>query len=63
LEVSDENGMKKGVIGNLTLLNNKEVTTQPIIAFDWHPDKLGLSCMVALDQSVKVFITTKLNLY
>jgi hypothetical protein len=55
--------MKKGVIGNLTLLNNKEVTTQPIIAFDWHPDKLGLSCMVALDQSVKVFITTKLNLY
>ncbi len=27
LEVSDENGLKKGVIGNLSLLNNKEVTT------------------------------------
>jgi hypothetical protein len=63
MEITDDNGLKKGVIGNLTLLNNKEVTSQPIIAYDWHPDKLGLSCMVALDQSVKVFITTKLNLY
>ena len=24
LEVNDENGLKKGVIGNLTLLNNKD---------------------------------------
>ncbi len=61
--VKDDNEIDKGVIGTLSLLNSKEITTQPIIGFDWHPDKIGLSCMVALDQSVKVYIITKLNLY
>lgn len=61
--VNDENGIPKGVIGNLTLLNSKDVTTQPIVGYDWHPDKIGLSTMVALDQSVKVYLFTKLNLY
>jgi len=61
--VKDDSGIEKGVIGNLTLLNSKDVTTQPIIGYDWHPDKIGLSCMVALDQSVKVYIVTRLNLY
>jgi hypothetical protein len=61
--VKDDNDIDKGVIGTLTLLNSKDVTTQPIVGFDWHPDKNGLSCMVALDQSVKVYLTTRLNLY
>lgn len=61
--VTDDNGVAKGVIGTLTLLNSKDVTTQPIISYDWHPDKIGLATMVALDQSVKVYIVTRLNLY
>lgn len=61
--LKDENGDEKGVPGTLTLLNTKEITTQPIIGFDWHPDKAGLATMVALDQSVKVYLVTRLNLY
>ena len=61
--MKDDNNVLKGVAGSLSLLNYKEVTTQPIISFDWHPDKLGLSCMCALDQSVKIYIITRLNLY
>ena len=59
----DENNIPKGVIGSLTVLNTKDITTQPIIGFDWHPDKMGLACLVALDQSVKVELVTRLNLY
>ena len=61
--VNDDNNIPKGVTGSLTLLNTKDVTTQPIIGFDWHPDKCGLISMVALDQSIKVYIATRLNLY
>ena len=61
--VMDENNIPKGVIGSLTVLNTKDITTQPIIGFDWHPDKMGLACLVALDQSVKVELVTRLNLY
>lgn len=61
--LKDENGISKGVAGSLSLLNYKEVTSQPIISYDWHPDKLGLSCMCALDQSIKIYIVTRLNLY
>lgn len=62
-QLKDDNGLDKGIIGTLSLLNTRDVTTQPIVGFDWHPDKIGLSCMVALDQSVKVEIVTRLNLY
>jgi WD40 repeat protein len=62
-QVMDDNSIPKGVAGSLSLLNSQEVTSQPIIAFDWHPDKIGLNVMVALDQSVKVYIVTRLNLY
>jgi hypothetical protein len=33
------------------------------VSLDWNPDKLGLGCMVSLDQQVKVIVCTKLNLY
>jgi len=61
--VTDDNNIPMGVAGSLNLLNTKDVTTQPIVGFDWHPDKIGLISMVALDQSVKVYISTRLNLY
>lgn len=59
----DENNVPKGVIGTLTVLNTKAMSTQPIVGFDWHPDKLGLATLVALDQSIKVYLVTRLNLY
>lgn len=62
-KIMDENNIPKGVIGSLTVLNTKEITTQPIVGFDWHPDKLGLATLVALDQTVKVYLVTRLNLY
>lgn len=61
--VKDENGNEKGIIGSLTILNSREVCTQPIISLDWHPDKLGLAGMVALDQSIKIYLCTRLHLY
>ncbi len=61
--LTDDNGVERGVAGTLTILNTSEITSQPIMNWDWHPDKLGLATMVALDQSVKVYIVTRLNLY
>lgn len=61
--IKDENGLDKGVIGSLEILNSKDITTQPIVSFDWNVDKLGLSGMVALDQSIKIYLFTRLNIY
>uniref|UniRef100_A0A0G4I8Z7 WD repeat-containing protein 92 n=1 Tax=Chromera velia CCMP2878 TaxID=1169474 RepID=A0A0G4I8Z7_9ALVE len=59
----DGNGIEKGVPGTLELLNEKELSTQPIVSLDWHKGKIGLCCMACLDQTVRVAIVTKLNLY
>ena len=61
--VKDDNGVDKGIIGNLEILNSKEITTQPIVSLDWNPDKLGLAGMAALDQSIKLYLFTRLNYY
>mmetsp|Transcript_14170 Transcript_14170/g.26657 ORF Transcript_14170/g.26657 Transcript_14170/m.26657 type:complete len:359 (-) Transcript_14170:2658-3734(-) len=61
--VQDENGQAKGVPGTLTLLNQRDLSTQPISSFDWNAEKFGLSVMCCLDQTLKVAIVTKLNLY
>lgn len=50
-----------GVAGNLTLLQNIGLSSQPASAFDWSLDKAGLACTSAFDQTVRVLITTKLN--
>ncbi|VWU52378.1 WD repeat-containing protein 92, putative, partial [Hepatocystis sp. ex Piliocolobus tephrosceles] len=61
--VFDESkGCKRGIIGELDKLNCLNVSTQPIISFDWHKDKLGLCVFASLDQTIKVYIITKLNL-
>lgn len=53
--------MPKGVPGTVELLNARVVGTQPVVAFDWSPDKEGLAVMACLDQTVRVFIVTKLH--
>jgi len=52
-----------GVMGNVELLNSRVISTQPIVSFDWSPDREGLCCLSCLDQSLRVFIVTKLNKY
>jgi WD repeat-containing protein 92 len=61
--IKDETGINKGVTGSLELLNDKIISTQPIISWDWSKDKLGLACLSCLDQTCKVAIITKLNTF
>ena len=61
--VKDAQGILKGVPGSVELLNAKIISTQPVVSFDWSPDKEGLACMACLDQSLRVMIVTKLHLY
>lgn len=59
--VEDSKGQHKGVAGSVELLNARVVSSQPIIGFDWSPDKEGLAVAASLDQAVRVFIVTKLD--
>lgn len=58
-----DDGAPVGVMGTAELLNSRIISTQPIVSFDWSPDKEGLACMAALDQVVRVYLVTKLNKY
>jgi WD40 repeat protein len=48
-----KDGTPVGVIGSVELLNSRVISTQPIVSFDWSPDREGLCCMSALDQSLR----------
>jgi hypothetical protein len=50
-----------GIAGTVELLNSHVISTQRIVSFDWSPDREGLCCMSSLDQTMKVFIVTKLD--
>jgi hypothetical protein len=39
------------------------LSSQPIVSLDWSPDKEGLCVLSCLDQTLRVFIVTKLNKY
>ncbi|XP_023298728.2 dynein axonemal assembly factor 10 [Lucilia cuprina] len=56
-------GYSEGIAGSLHMLHASTLSTQPVHCFDWHPDKMGLAVCGAFDQSVRVLVTTKLNLY
>lgn len=51
----------EGVAGTLGLLQTASVSEQPVNAFDWSPDKMGLCAFTSYDQTVRVGIVTKLN--
>eukprot|EP00921_Rhytidocystis_pertsovi_P017987 GHVQ01028242.1.p1 GENE.GHVQ01028242.1~~GHVQ01028242.1.p1 ORF type:complete len:437 (-),score=60.22 GHVQ01028242.1:482-1792(-) len=58
-----ETGADRGVPGDVEILNDKTLSTQPIVSAQWHPQKLGLCAMAALDQALRVVIVTKLDKY
>jgi len=61
--IKDKEGIDRGVAGTVEMLNQKELSTQPVISFDWHQNKTGLCVFACLDQTVRVAICTKLHLY
>lgn len=50
-----------GVMGTIELISSADISTQPVLSFDWHSDREGLCAMGCLDQSVKVGFVTKLK--
>lgn len=60
-EASD--GHSQGVSGTLEMLQATTLSSQPVSCFDWSPDRMGLAVCGAFDQTVRVLVTTKLNLY
>lgn len=52
-----------GVVGSVELLNSKVISSQPIVSLDWSAEKEGLSVLTCLDQTLRVYIVTKLNKY
>lgn len=60
-ELSD--GSKAGIAGSLSMLSASTVSQQPVHCFDWCAEKTGLCVAGSFDQTVRVLITTNLNLY
>jgi len=48
-----KDGSPIGIAGSFELLNSRVISTQPIVSFDWSPDREGLCCMSSLDQTVR----------
>lgn len=57
----DQDGQELGVAGDMGEAVWKEVSSQPILGFDWSADKEGLFVCSALDQCLRVGIATKTN--
>ncbi|KAL7297268.1 hypothetical protein TKK_0009668 [Trichogramma kaykai] len=62
-KVQGADGIEEGVIGSLNLLQNNILSSQPISSLDWSTDKTGLGLITSFDQTIRVILTTKLNLY
>eukprot|EP00903_Cladosiphon_okamuranus_P016703 g15396.t1 len=58
---NDKDNIPMGVPGKVELLNSRVISSQPIVSFDWSPDREGLCCLSCLDQTVRVYIVTKLG--
>lgn len=50
-----------GVTGSLERLQTAHVAEQPVGAFDWSPDKIGLCAFAGFDQAIRVGIVTRLD--
>ncbi|XP_062549976.1 dynein axonemal assembly factor 10 [Armigeres subalbatus] len=60
---STSTGEEQGVVGSLEMLNATTISTQPVHAFDWSPDRQGLAVCGAFDQTVRVLVSTNLHLH
>ncbi|KAI8925571.1 WD40-repeat-containing domain protein [Entophlyctis helioformis] len=60
--VKAKDEIDKGVPGTIEVLQKAHIAEQPVAAFDWSPDKLGLCVFASFDQTVRVGLVTRLNL-
>lgn len=51
-----KDGSPIGIMGDVELLNSRVMSTQPIVSFDWNPDRAGLCCMGVLDQTLRYVV-------
>lgn len=51
-----------GVVGSTQLVCDRALSSQPLAAFDWSPDKAGLWVAAALDQCLRVGIVSRTEL-
>lgn len=63
LKGKPDEGGDVGVVGTLERLQTANLAEQPISAFDWSPDKLGLCAFAGFDQRVRVALVTRLDRY
>lgn len=61
VEKHNDDGAPIGVMGSIELLNSRVISTQPIVSFDWSPDRAGLAVLGSLDQSIRVYIVSKVD--
>jgi WD40 repeat protein len=57
-----DNGDTIGVMGNMQLLQSVTFSSQPISSLDWNNDKEGLFACTSFDQTLRICITTRLNI-
>jgi hypothetical protein len=57
----DQDGRDVGVAGGVERLASRALSSQPLAAFDWSPDRLGLFVAAAYDQALRVGVVTKLH--
>ncbi|KAL0248089.1 hypothetical protein GEMRC1_003326 [Eukaryota sp. GEM-RC1] len=58
--IDKEAGDKYGVAGKIREMTSSTISTQPVCAFDWHPNKSGLAVCGSFDQSISVLYVTNL---
>lgn len=61
-QTKDSEGRAKGVAGTVEMLNSRVISTQPIVSFDWSPDKEGLAVLACLDQTLRLYNVNKVSL-
>jgi len=60
-EYPSERSLKgRGVMGNIKMLAEKKISTQPIASWNWNTDKKGLACCATLDQKISVIFATRI---
>jgi hypothetical protein len=51
--MQDHEGKELGVAGSVELLSSRAMSSQPVCSLDWSPDKEGLFCCAAFDQTLR----------
>ena len=54
-EKEDDKGVKMGVVGSVSLLQNMTIASQPISSIDWSPDKVQEGVVVTLSKFILCF--------